>query len=509
MENGVFNFLSQKDNYYLGNDADIQIMDVGEFLEDDLTLYQIEETVSIEKEVKKVAVENILTSMNIDGINFLYLVINNNGKTHFYFGIVRDLYYDKESMFEIDEIGKYILNPSICGNLIGSKISKLDSNEKKEIHKILDEVDYFSVLEGAPGINSEGDKYIDTLVNVMNGEEKFGILMILSPFNVSEILDIESSLSKLYSKISALAQSNTQEAVSKSTNNSLADTVGESFTNVKSASLSVRGSLNETKGGSIGTEISTTSGISETGGQTTQQNNNQQGTRQNSNLNDNQQNTKQNNSQQYTRARHSNRNNSVSKNTTITNNNHESSNLGDNWSSTSGKESNVLGLLSRSNTTNSSLTQVNGSNDGKTTTISSQAINKEVQQWIEYMDEVLFPRLDYGKGKGMFNVSTFLFAGEKAILKSLENIARLFFAGKSGNKVPIRAIGIKKDNKKIDIYKKFQLPHGNFPENKGINNPLARSAISQYLTEDGDLILGNWISTNELSSIIAFPKKEN
>lgn len=85
----------------------------------------------------------------------LYLAKNNNKGIEFIvFGIARYLCYYKENVFQRDDIGKYILKPSINRNLIESKISELISKEKKEVYKILDEVDYFSVLYSAQGINS-------------------------------------------------------------------------------------------------------------------------------------------------------------------------------------------------------------------------------------------------------------------------------------------------------------------------------------------------------------------
>lgn len=468
--NGVLNFLLQKDNYYLGNDKDIEIKDVGHFLENDFLLYHIEEIAFEESAARKEAIENILSFTKIDGTNFLYLVIGDEDGIHFYFGIARNLYYDKEMTLGMDEIGEYILKPNIEGNLIGSKITALISVEKKRILDVVDEMEHFSVLEGIPGINSDAGRYMDTLVNVMEGN-KFGFMIISNPLNINEIWNIEDNLSKLYTLISSLSISNVQESVSNSNTSSIATTVGESFTNVVSGSFAIQNSVSNNKGGSTNSDVSENRGKSET----VQGNNN---------------------------------NGQSNRSTATSINKQEGTAIGENWGKTVGLTININVGYSRSNTTNSSITEVQATSQGTGTATTIQTTNKAVQEWIKYMDDVLFPRLDYGKGSGVFNTSTFLFANEKAVLKKLENITRLLFAGETGNKIPIKVLSLNKDSVKTNVYKKFQLPHGNFPEGKGINNPLARSAISQYLDDMGTVTFGNWVSTNELSSAIAFPKKD-
>lgn len=470
MKNEVLNFLAQKDNFYLGNDKEIEIKEIGQLLEKDLSLYHIEEIQFDEKSSRKEAIENILSSIKIGGINFLYLVIGDENGVHFYFGIARDLYYDKEMELELEDIDDYILKPSVQENLLGSKISKLLSDEKKRIFETIDDMEYFSVLEGVPGVNSKTINYMDKLVNVMNGD-KYGLLLIANPLDINDIWNIENNLSNLYTLISSIAVNNVQETISKSSTSSIATSAGESFTNVMSTSLYLLNSLSERKGGNTSANVSETNGRAET-------------------------------------IQSSNRNNSTNRSIGISNNNQEGTNIGENWDKTVTRSVTVTPGISKSNTTDSSITEVRATTDGTATTTSIVTTNQEVQGWMTYMDEILFPRLDYGKGRGMFNISTFLFANNKVTLTKLDNSCKLLFTGKKGNKIPVRAFNLNNDSLKIDAYRKFQLPHGNFPEGKGINNPFARSALSQYLDDQGTLTFGNWVSANELSSIISLPQNE-
>lgn len=470
MRDEVLSFLSQKDNLYLGSDKEIEIKETGLFLEDDLDLYYMEEIAIEQKASRKEAIENILSSIKICGINFIYLIIGHTDAVHFYFGIARDFYYDKETELELEEIGDSILKPSIEKSLIGSKVSKLISDEKQKLFETINGMECFSVLEGAPGLNEEADKYMDKLVNIMNGDE-YGILTISTPLDIKDIWNIENNLMNLYTSFSSLAISDVQESVSKSSTTSIATSAGESFTNVVSNSLYLESSRSEQKGSDTSANVSETNDRSET-------------------------------------IQRNNENNSGNRSIATSNSNQEGTTIGESFNKSTTRTVTINPGVSTGNTTDSSVTEVRDTTDGTSTSTNIVTTNKEVQEWMTYMDEILFPRLDYGKGKGMFNTSTLLFTDKKATLIKLENLSKLLLGGKTGNKIPIRAFDLNKDNAKIDAYKKFQLPHGNFPEGKGINNPLARSAISQYLDDQGTLVFGNLVSTKELSSIITFPQNE-
>lgn len=480
MDNEILNFLMKRDNYYLGHNNEIEIKGVGEFREDDLVLYNIEKMVIGELEDRKRAIENILNSMKIDGINFLNLVIGDEDGGNFYFGVAKDLYYDGEMKMGIADIGNCLLEPNIKGNFHDSKITELDLEEKKKIEEFMDGMEYFSVLEGSPGKKGKTENYMDRLLNIMGGE-KFGFMIVSKPLNDDEIWNIENNLNQLYTSISSLSINNVQESVSNSVTYSIANSAGESFTNVFSGLLSVQGSISENKGGNTDTSVSKTKEESEAG---------------------------KNNSSNISKKSANNDNSSNKSVMTTSNSSQEGTSIGENWGKTIGKNISIDGGYSRSNTTDSSITQVEAVTEGTSTTANIQSVNTEARSWINYMDDVLFPRLDYGKGKGLFNVSTFLFADKNVSLKKLEGIIKLIFVGDSGNKVPIKSIDLNTNNIKKEIYKKFQLPHGNFKENKGGNNPLARAAITQYLDERGNLILGNWVSSKELSLAMIPPDEE-
>ena len=56
--------------------------------------------------------------------------------------------------------------------------------------------------------------------------------------------------------------------------------------------------------------------------------------------------------------------------------------------------------------------------------------------------------------------------------------------------------------------KTFQLSHGKFTNKITQNERESHSVLSHYITSEGNVSVGNWITTNELSLIAGLPKKE-
>ncbi|OSA92131.1 UNVERIFIED_ORG: hypothetical protein B2H95_05665 [Clostridium botulinum] len=469
MENKIVDFLTKRENYYLGNDKDIDINHIGEFLPKDLTLYHIEEITFDEKAPRKEALENVLSSVRIEGINFVYLIMGDKDGVHFYFGIAKDLYYDKKMMLEIKDIGDFILEPNIKGNFRGSKIKEVIPEKKNRICDSIENMKYFSLLEGVAGVNKDNEKFqgVDRLVDVMIGDE-FGFMIIAKPMNGDDIANIEENLNQLYTQIAPLIKKNLQDTSSETYGSSTTNTTGESSTVGKNISKSIQYSSSENKGETSGNSSSITKSKSET----TQSNN------------------------------------SSNKSSSVSDSGQEGTNKGKSWSKTTGSSESKSEGDSKSDSKSSSVASGVSTSESKSSSTTVEFINKEIQEWIKYIDDVIVPRLDYGKGRGIFNTSAFLFSNKKAVLKKLESTIKSLFAGETGNRIPLQSISLNKNNIRTEIYKKFQLPHGKFVRKGDIDCSFGRSAISQYSDNQGNVMIGNWISTNELSLVAGLPQKE-
>ncbi|MGL4671776.1 hypothetical protein, partial [Cetobacterium sp.] len=102
-EKYLVDFLKQEDNYYLTNDKKIKLNKAKEILSKDLILYHIQEITFEEKSPRKEAFENVISSLRIEGINFVYLLLGDETGVHFYFGIVKNLNEIKDLEIDIDD----------------------------------------------------------------------------------------------------------------------------------------------------------------------------------------------------------------------------------------------------------------------------------------------------------------------------------------------------------------------------------------------------------------------
>jgi hypothetical protein len=134
-------------------------------------------------------------------------------------------------------------------------------------------------------------------------------------------------------------------------------------------------------------------------------------------------------------------------------------------------------------------------------------VNKHAQDWLKYLDEAIIPRLDYGKGKGIFVSTTFLFAENPGSLIKLGNTVKSLYSGETGNKVPLKTSKVLPSAKLVAL-QSFQFPFGKWQQGFSQNERFARAAFSQFVNKKNELYLGNWISTRELSLIAGLPQKE-
>ena len=455
-------YLKDTERYYLSNSKKIKIKALNEQLDKaDLAIYHIEEITFEEEAPRKEAFENVISALRCKGINFLYLILGNSEGVKFYFGVVKDI--NKKIDLEIDtiDIGNGILKPSIIGNFRGSKVNDVEVREKVEILNRISNMSHYGVLEGVPGINEEKENFqgMDRLVDVMAGDE-FGISILASPFEYEEIEEIENTLYDIYDKLSPLSKNSKQESIGESINNGENRTTNTSVTNGSSESENRNESISETTGSNRSTSFGTNESKSSNGS-------------------------------------------SSSSSKGSSNGGSEGTNKSTGKTISNGK---TIGTTS-SKTKGNSMTIVESITKNKGENTSFEFVDKRVSKWNSYLDDVLFKRVDYGKAKGLFNTSIFLSANNPAVLMKLGNTMQALFSGINGNKVPLRLNKI--ENKEILNYlQNFQFPLGNLKniddKERGI-----RAVLSQKIKEnETEIVIGNWVSSNELSLIAGLPQKE-
>lgn len=452
-------YFSDKDVMYLSQS--LTFTEVDKIKVRDLYLLKITSVCYDEQAPKKEALENVLSSLKMNGINFVFLIVGRGENVDFYYGVSKDLSYKQELNFAIRDIGDFILKPSIQGNFRGSRVRVLDNEEKKDILEIISSMSEVGVIEGVPGANKDDEKYqgIDRLINVMYGDS-YCFLVVAKPLNAEEILQIQENLYRFYDTNAPLAKLNVQtgkgiqKGKSNSTTKGTSETIGKSDS--KSVSRGKSTSDTHTQGESSGESHSETfekdfpikTKTDGTNRGTNESTSHQEGT-------------------------------SHSKSTTTSAN-------------------------TSSSTSNSFTSGTNeGISESKTSTV--EYINRKIQDFLKFLDDVVFPRLDYGKGKGTFLTSMCVFASEPTSLQKIKNTVTALYSGEAGNKIPLQSFTICKTAK--EAFNSFQLPVGTYHD-KEDEKYLTHFAMHHLLDREHISYLGNWITTNELGMIAGLPQKE-
>jgi len=439
-EDALITILKRQDTIRKKKDLDNKkIEKAKEILPKDFTLLHIEELTFEDDSPRKEALENVISSLRIDGINFVYLLLGNESAVSFYFGIVKDKNYSKELELDVDDIGEYILKANIEGNFRGSEIVEQKLKEKDDILQNIRNMKRFARVNGLPSVNVDSEDFqgVDRLVDIMMGDE-FGLMVLANPLDREEIEEIERSLHDVYNQLSPLAKQSVQETAGTSETTGMAIAKNSSDTSGRNEGSSEADSKGTSKGTNIGTGESSDSTSSSKGA-----------------------------------------NEGSSETFTVTVN----------------KGTSTSKTIGSSETSNKSETKNKGN------TKSREFADKIVNEWIQYIDDVLLKRVEYGKNRGLFTVSIYLFANEKGTLLKLGNAIRSLFSGTEENKAPLELEYITDENE-INSIKNLQIP---LTQNSSIENNLKKAHIlhSHYGKK-----IGSWVSTNELSVITGLPRKE-
>ena len=483
-----------------------------------ITLFHIQE-ISFEgdeKTPRREAFENVLGTIKEEGANFIYLILGNQKGVSFYFGIVRDMKENRDLSMPISEMGDVYLKSSIHGNFRGSKIKKLTPVENLEVLERLQNSKRFGEITGIPGINETSDNSnfqgVDRLIDMMLGDE-FGLCIIAKPIADEKIQEIESRLYDIYKVLSCNSKQSVQQGVNSSDSSgtssgtSTSTTVGKSTTTGSSTTKSANKSSgkNVTIGESKGSSTSSSKGssISETKGKNTSETTGK-------NISHNDKSTGKGDGESKSQTHGDNRsittgsNNSVTEGTNSGTSKSYGKNSSNSWSKSSGTSESKGTSTSDTKGSNDSITE--NKSIGASVTVSMEIMNKKVQDWLTYLDEILFPMLDYGRSKGIYLTNAFIFSNNRGVISKLGNTMRSLFSGRKGNKMPLKLHMLEEDDKRIEYFKNLQVPE----TNDLVLNEVDKTALvlrSNFLWNNY-LEFGNWYSPNELSLIAGLPQKE-
>ena len=507
-----------------------------------VVLYHIKEVTfeGEEKSPRREAFENVIGMIQNEGVNFIYLILGNKKGVSFYFGLVKESKYNGELPMPIDEMGNNLLKSAIRGNFRGSKIEEVSPEEMVEIFDRMQTNSnnrnarkYASVI-GTPGINESEDKKsfqgVDRLVDVMQGDD-FGLCILAKPLSKRAIKKIEDDLYQIYNSLSTFSKISLQEgenlskgtSISKGTSDSVSSgentTKGTNYSKTTGTSENTGTSESKTAGSTKGSNYSETQTEGKNWGKSEGRNDGTSkttGTNSSSGSNSGSSSSGTNQSKGTSQSVTENRGTTFSENvgTSSSKGTNTGYNKSENMSKTKGTNTSTGSSQSKtagtSETTGTNTSTTKGTNNsvsessttGSSQNVSKDIINKKAADYVKYIDEMLLPIIDYGKSKGLYLTTTFIFADNNSQLEKLGNTIKSLYSGKKGNKNPLEFKILENNDKKIEYFKNFQIPECISYDDE---NALT---LKSHFVENNEVSLGNWYSPNELGLIAGLPEKE-
>lgn len=445
---------------------------------DFIALYRVDEITFEDKAPRKEALENVISSMNVEGVNFVYMIMGDKKGVSFYYGVAKDFSAEANDL-AISDIGEMILKPSLQGNFRGSVITEVGADDKKEILRGVENFKRAKLLEGVPGINKDDENFqaVDRIIDVMLGD-CFALMLIAKPLTLNKIKKIQEDMYGLYDALSPVTKFSLQNSTGENGSTSMSESAGTSETKGTSESHSEQKGTSISNGHTDGKSSGETFGENKSTSTSTSKEKSEY--------------SKKQETAGGSEGSHKDWNTSTNHSDSVQKSENSSTSDTTGSSTSTGK-----------NESTSTSTQ-KGTSMGSATTL--EIVNKKVQDWIKYMDDVIFPRLDYGAGKGLFISSMLLLGKEQASLIKLENTIRSVYGGEAGNRMPLKALNVQRTE--LSFLKKMQIPQLRYSNEPGTEERSVRTACSQLFADNRSVWLGNWMSSRELSLMAGIPQKE-
>lgn len=495
--------------------------DIKELALDELFLFHITEVTYQDKAPRREAVENILGAFRgLQGINFVYMLLGTVDHVDFYFGVAKDKSFTGKRTGELADIAKAILQPGLSANFRGCQIRQIQNVQEKQ--SILERLKKsltprkelrYGILEGVPTLEKQqqqtGDEQllqgVDRLIDVMNGKN-FGLVVIAQPCSLEDTRRIAADLSETYDMLAPLAKHSLQHV--HTTSRQEGKTEGFSIARQAGKNNQDSDSYSETKNDSRTDDGRTDENSQITAAESNS--GNHQVTRSKS-FNESHTNGNSGSSRDdHTISRVASgddsdssnwsKNNTYSNTLAISTTNAHSVSESETHSKNSSKS--FSNTLQRNKSTNKNTADIE--NDSYDEHL--EVTGKKAQQWLDYLDKILYPRHAKCMGKGMFITSIYLFAENPISLLSLANTSQSIFSGNEPNAATLKfePLDHRKECEKISkALQNLQIPLLETEKSgKQLDIALSRAYIGKLEQ------LGSWLSTSELAVVAGLPQRE-
>ena len=485
--------------------------------QDQFFLCHVDEIMFEEKAPRREALENILgTFRGRDAMNFIYIILGDGqGHVDFYFGVGRDLTADAlPSVLNEQDLAGKLLKPSIEGNFRGSQVTELDSEnrgaEKAAVLERLRNAKYYGLMTGVPGadIDQAGDDFqgVDRLIDIMGGSS-FGFVVLAQPYTEAEMDTLEQELLQTFDMLAPLASLSRQFTDNSTDGWNRSD--GFSHGRQSARGIHKTHSQHESESHSqIADDV-----------RHTRNNQVQAGTGSNTSADygrhdsyslsrSNSGGSSSNSTAEQTSAGHDGREGYSTSSS-------EQYNYSDAYSRTDGSsDSSSSGSQTGSSEDNNYSSSYAHNHTRNHTQSGSQSANlteqlrcdnKAAVLWSKYLDEVLLPRLDRGRGKGLFLACSFLFSDDRPVMYRLANTVMSLYSSPKGNRAALSFTELASDKQGncLRALQNLQIPCAR--SEQGDN--LGRATLAQKATA-ARVFGGSWLSAEELGILTGLPQKD-
>lgn len=146
-------------------------------------------------------------------------------------------------------------------------------------------------------------------------------------------------------------------------------------------------------------------------------------------------------------------------------------------------------------------------NQGETLNISAERHNRQAQQWLSYLDDILLPRVDYGRSRGGFVCNISLLANNQHTLLRLGDATRSIFSGNMGNQYPLQMLNITSLPEWVRSVKNLQIPI--IPRQSSNDQILSIfDSLKSRINLNGQVLMGAYVTPKELSLVAGLPQEE-
>ena len=450
LEKQVLEFLKNSLNWYLTTTPYLFPENPNRIKTNELAIFEVENIKEATDAQRLQSMENILNSLPINETHFFYLIYGSKGILKFFYGIAPNLKcrIDDESVRKNVDFSAEVLYTSLAGNLEDSTITPINSEGISELLMEIEGLKFNAMIEGTPGIINSTNLTlgIDRLSTVM-AEDDFVYLVIGHRFTIQEIACFIEQIEEIDNLLSLI----TDEIITKEFTDGNSSSCANNLTNIA------------TNTDSYSKTRQTQKGIPEIG--------------------------KKNEGEEIIE---------------------ENNEIEEVFNSHIIKLDGIVKTKALQGGISNALTNTKTQTKLETTIVKEILGNMGARERRHYIQNVLYPRLNYALGNSLYLYSSILKTNSKAVLNKLESLIKSIYSGSSGNNVPIKFTDLAQNDFALEAFRNFQLlTYAKYQDGQckkfSCEEISARKVFSQVTYCDFALG-GNLVSSRELGIMASLPK---